>query len=105
MALPRLNVLNTADRVLAQIQDNVQKVLSAIAHACPLLDGTLLVNVVVGTTDTMVGHALNRVPLGYLVVGRSGAGEVFTSSSANPVPKSLLVLKASAPVTVSLWVF
>lgn len=92
--------IRTGDINLDQLQTNVEQVFGEIQKK-PIIDGTLLSGVVVGTTETEVNHELNRQPLGFIVVDRNSAGVVYKTRATS----KLLVLQASAPVTVSLWVF
>jgi hypothetical protein len=78
---------------------DLQNVLAAI----PLLNGTLVENLVVTNGTVAVGHGLGRTPRGYIVVKRSADVRVWDASTAATV--NLLHLQANGTATVSLWVF
>lgn len=55
-------------------------------------------------TDFTVTHNLGRVPVGYIIVSRSAACDVYTGSVASTATE--ITLKASATgVDIKLWVF
>lgn len=70
----------------------------------PLLDGNLLEDKDVATTETPVAHGLGRVPRGYLIVkhDQSSSFHVYESSTAD---KNYFYFTGSTAVTLSLWVF
>lgn len=58
----------------------------------------------VANTDFTVNHVLNRVPVGYLVMSKSGAVDVYTGSIA--ATKTQLTLRATTTgVNVVLFIF
>lgn len=93
--------IHTGDRVLDKVQSNVE---DAIAQAikAPLLNGTLLTDVAVSTSETTVYHRLGRLPVGFFVVGNNAAAIVYSSSASD---ETGLYLRGSAACTVNLWVF
>jgi len=66
-----------------------------------ILKGTLVKDITVGTTETLVPHKLGRKPLGFIVVSADGSGHVYGDTFST----SYLTLTATTSVVVSLWVF
>jgi hypothetical protein len=100
--IPPFAKLQTEDPLLDRVQDRIKGALDAVGRV-PLLDGRLL-TVSVGTSQTVIPHGLGRPWSGYIVVSRSANAQVWNAPpDANSF--ALLVLQASAAVTVTLWVF
>lgn len=59
----------------------------------------VFVTVTVGTSATSVTHTLGKEVTGWIIVGKSGAGDVWATSL------SPLTMQASTAVTVKLFVF
>ena len=97
--------VQTTDQNLSRVQDNVDDFLRQQKRMNPLQDGILLEGVSIGTNDTRVNHSLQRKTKGYIVVNRDSNSLIYTSSTANPRPEDQLILKASASVVASLWIF
>lgn len=96
--------VDSSTNELGRVQDFANKQISQISNQIPIKNAsTVTVNVL--TTDTVVQHGLGRVPNGYLIIDRDGAGVVFTSPSSNPSPESQLILRASVAVNVKVMVF
>jgi len=93
--------INTDDRVVNQMQDNVDRSLSPVLRLA-ILDGRILSNQVV-SGSTSISHGLGRKPIGYLVIS-SSAQAVFSDNIPNSTDLSF-TLASSTPTTVSLWVF
>jgi hypothetical protein len=69
-----------------------------------ILDGTLLENVAVGTTETLIAHKLGRAIRGYLICNNNTLCTV--ASTSGTFDKTLFIgLIASSACTLSLWVF
>ena len=54
------------------------------------------------TSETSVEHKLNRKPTGYIVIGKDGVGDVYSSSTAD---SKFLYLTSDATINVKLLVF
>lgn len=82
------------DRELKSIEDKLPK--------ASILKGHQLDGIALDTSETAVPHRLGRPLVGYLIVGSSSGASVWGETASNAVN---LYLQASAPVTVSLWVY
>lgn len=98
--------LVTGDQAIDRIQDSVGEAMRS-TQACPLLDGVLITGVkLVAANYTQTEHQLNRIPRGYLVVRRSANAVVYDDQANNEsLAERCLKLRASANVTVDIWVF
>jgi hypothetical protein len=95
--------INTEDYDLSRVQDSIEEVLSPLS-VLPLLDGVLLEGVYLGSSASgnEVKHLLGRKPRFWIVLKKNAQADIWQISSV--LESKILTLKASAPVTVSLWV-
>lgn len=67
-----------------------------------ILDGRLIEDITVSTTDLTVTHRMGRIPRGAIVVKASGLGNIrlyqFTADT-------ITTRSASGTQTVSIWIF
>lgn len=89
---------------LRRVQENVRDFAQPLVRL-PLLDGLLLEGVSLAAGTNTVSHGLGRPVRGALPCLGSAAASVWLSSASNPSPSGVLLLEASAPVTLSLFVF
>lgn len=101
MAGPRsFRQINTSDRELQLIQDNIEKAIGEVINMA-LLNGRLVTAVDLASGNTSVEHKLDRVPQGYIVTDKNNAATIYTTSKDS----KYLVLNSSAACTVSFWIF
>lgn len=88
-----------------RLQFGLRNVISNIG-ANTIMDGQLIKNIsVTSGVDFIVGHTLNRQPLGYLVVGVTGANQITVRAANGITNNTTLTLTPSATGVISLWVF
>lgn len=87
---------------LDKVQNNIQ-IFSDSVVEIPLLDGILIKDVVLTTSETLVDHKLGREPQGWLIVKKNAAQDIYESGST--LKQRFLSLTAAGTVTVTLWVF
>ena len=87
------------DGMLGRVFDRLRDVLRSLANAVTN-DRLIRVTFTAGTTDTAVRHALGAPVLTWEIVDRSANAVVWQSSTVNSSPRDVLILQASAPVTV-----
>ena len=105
MALKFFKKVNTAIKDLYQTQENVEQVLTPILNS-PIIDGVLVKDVDVGTSDTVVNHKLGRSPLGWIIVKRNENAVIYESATTNNNRDKVLILKASSATTDTyFWIF
>lgn len=71
----------------------------------PIVGGNLLQGVALTTGVNTINHGLGDKLQGYIVVMKNANITIYDSQSTNPRPQLTLVLNASGPATVSLYVF
>ena len=96
--------INTTDSDVRELQYRLSTVLRPVTKN-PVLDGILLEDIVLGTSSTDVPHKLGRAARGYIPVKMNASANVYDEESSNSNKENFLKLKASASVTVNLWVF
>lgn len=87
---------------LNRLQEKLQEFFAPII-ACPIIDGNLLTNVSLSSTETKVEHKLAREPQGYIITRKNANQDVWESSKA--LPTRHLSLTATGDVVVDIWVF
>lgn len=99
-ALVPFRPLQTNDSLLTRIQSNISSALAPVT-ACALLNGAAF-NVVFATANSDV--TVNAAGT-WLIGGQTAAGSVYLSPSHNQSPSTSTILRASAPMTATLWFF
>lgn len=92
--------LNVKDDDLRRVQESLYQSVTSMV-GIPILDGDLMTGVVLGTTPADIVHRLQRLPRGWVVVGKNADARVWSTSRT----RTTLLMVASAAVTVDLWVF
>lgn len=101
--LKSMKKLQSPDRVMNTIQDNVETALRPLLTN-PLLDGTLIENVSIPTgSPKTIEHGLGRAVRGWYVVSPQANAVVWETPSA--LPTKTLILNSSANVDCKLWVY
>jgi|GEM_PF-2729487 len=96
--------IQTNDQTLNRIQAATAEAVKRVQSENLILNSNL-VEVVLSTGDTVVGHSLGRVPIGYFVVDANASANVWTSATVSVTPLQTIVLLASATVAVKLYFF
>ena len=105
MALKFFKKINTTIKEIYQTQENVEQVLKPILNSA-IVDGVLIKDIDVGTSDTVVNHKLGRSPLGWIVVKRNENAVIYESSTTNNNRDKVLILQASSATTDTyFWIF
>lgn len=101
------------EKLLAELQVNVNKALTALYVGSAILDGRLIASpdgkltgstpLVITPAGVELAHGLGRAFKGYLVVRKDAESDVW--EVATSYPDRTLRLASSARVTVTLWVF
>ena len=110
MSLRRFNkVFKPQDQEFNSLQDSIEQAVNPIIDS-RIVDGVYIKEVDLSTADTFVEHKLGREPLGFIVVRKFAAGDVFESltdsSGDNYDRKKFINIKASTSLSnVYLWIF
>lgn len=71
----------------------------------PLVNGQLLTGIKITTGANVINHGLGRKLQGYIVVMNSASATYWDSQLTNQMAQLTLILNASGPATISLYVF
>ena len=100
--IPPFKSLNFRETILDRFQQNIATVFGALSQVEPL-NGRLIEDVALSTSETLVEHKLGRAYRGWIIVNKNAAQDVYVSSTT--LNERFLKLTAAGTVTVSLWVF
>jgi hypothetical protein len=111
MALKVFKKIDFNDLKINKLQDNVNTYLDQLKS--PILTGALLtktlgndpVDIVIGTTRTLVSHGLQRNYQGFIVVDKTGNANIWRDATYTDNADKYIPLISSTSVTVKLWVF
>jgi hypothetical protein len=87
---------------LDRVQSNVELFAGSLQNI-PLLNGRLVTDVALTTSETLIEHKLGRAIRGWIIVDKNASQDVYRSSE--DLPERFLPLTAAGTVTVDLWVF
>lgn len=96
--------IGTQSRELELVQTSIAKTFGSIEDN-ELLSGFLLERVILGAGENTITHRLGRRLLGWFVTRLRGNVAVWDAQDLNPISDKTLILHASAPVTVDLFLF
>lgn len=101
----RIQLVQTDDKDVNQLQRNVAKVLEPVASN-PLVNGIILPSVALAFGDNDVPHKLGRTLQGWFIVRRHGNyRDIFDRQDTNTTPAMTLILNSSGTTTVDIYVF
>lgn len=84
-------------------QSNVENSFNGLRNSL-ILDGILIEDVFIGTTETLVSHKLSRPIRGYLICKNNVLTQI--ADTVGTYDKTLFIgLKAGTACTISLWIF
>lgn len=92
--------LRTPNRDLMELQQNCADAFQFFKNSF-IFEGVLLGPITIGTTDTVIPHTLNRMPLGWFPVRLKGPFVPYETT----INASNLTLRATSSVVCHLWVF
>ena len=70
-----------------------------------LIRGQMINAINVKSGANTINHGLGRKLIGYFVTLNSANATFYDSQASNQRPELTLILNASAPATINLWVF
>ncbi len=105
MAIPSFVPVKSTDRVITAIQNALSKTLAALVGV-QLSGGVLkLVTFPAAALDVTVYHNLGVPNVTFIEGDKSVPGFIYRSSTVPPFPLRSVVLRASAPMTATIWFF
>lgn len=102
--MPRLFKVQTTDRVVNQLQDNIANFIEPLGNNV-LLSGIILKNVALAVGSNTIQHGLGRLLLGWFIVRQRASASIYDTQDTNPSPTTTLRLTSSAVVVVNIYVF
>lgn len=99
MRLDTFKRLFIGDSTLSRFQDNVTS-WAAQLEPCPFLIG-VSIETTINTTDTVINHKLQKKPEGFIVLDQNANAVIWKITSTDQT----ITLRASASVSVKIWVF
>lgn len=97
--------LRVPDPRIMQVLERI-KVIFASIFVKEILDGQIIANVdLTAGVSVSVPHKLGRIYNGYIVIKQNAHGTTYDDAAANIDNKSYIYIRASANMTVDLWVF
>lgn len=95
-----LRKIQSSNRELMQVQEAVEFELKSILRS-QILDGVLVTGLAVTTTATKFEHMLNRQPLGWIIVDKTGSASIYRTAW----DRRTISLIGSGSDTISIWIF
>lgn len=92
--------INVKDFDLDQVQTNTVAAIRDIQSKV-IVDGNFLKDIAIGITETPVAHKLQRMPLGYFIIGKDGVGDIYGSEFDG----LNIYLTSTVAVNCNIWVF
>ena len=99
MAQINFPTLNTKDKNIQLIQDNIQK-LGAAIQSSPFQGGNYLTGVALISGTTQIAHKLGRTPVIWVIGDNTAAATIYRASWDS----NFINLVSDAACTVALWV-
>jgi hypothetical protein len=103
--IPALKTSQIRDRILAQLQQFVAQ-WAAPVTACQLIGGIkVTATFTAAASDTFVLHNLGTQSFTYIEGDKNAPGMVYRSPNQSPTPSQTVLLRATEPMTATLWFF
>lgn len=108
--MARLFKVQTTDRVINQLQDNIGNLLEPTAttvEQSPLLAGKILTSVALSASSNTIRHTLGRTLKGWFIVRQRASASIYDTQDSLTAEEKAVILKltSSATVTVDIYVF
>lgn len=98
--------VQTTDRKVNQLQQNIIQAVTPLLKNPVVNGGSILASQTLAIGNNTLAHGLGRTLQGWLIVRYHGAwAQIFDNQDTNSKPAVNLILNASAPVTVDVYVF
>lgn len=108
--MARLFKVQTTDRVMNQLQDNIANLLEPTATTVQdsvLLNGKILTKLDLSASSNTIKHTLGRTLKGWFIVRQRAAATIYDTQDTLTAQEQTVILKltSSAAVTVDIYVF
>lgn len=104
MKLQNIKKLGSDSNELTRVQEYISRCFGGIIGS-EIIDGVLLQEVDLTAGQNEISHRLGRKLRGWVVVRQRANVGIWDEQDSNSKPHLTLVLQASGPVTVDLWIF
>lgn len=104
MSRANIPLVQSPDRLLNQVQQNFRQALNPVLSN-DLVFGRVLSSVALASGSNTVQHGLGRPLTGWFIVRIRASATVYDTQDANSTPSDTLLLTASAPATVDIYVY
>lgn len=95
----------TDDPLQQRLQDSIAQSFQQF-EKLPQLDSVIVSDVTLASgIDNQVEHKLNRPIQGWQIIRKDANADVWESSTVNTAPSSVIILRASATVKISIIFF
>lgn len=104
-SVKKFKKLNTSDKDLNQVQENVEQFSKYVLNFTPL-DGVLIKDVCLQAgVSNEIKHKLGRKPLGWFIVRKRQDARIWDLQDTNPQPTKSLSIACSHAVQIDIWIF
>jgi hypothetical protein len=93
------------DRATANFEAMVENCWNSIIKNPLLQNISIVQNISISTSDSVINHGLNKQYTGWLVIRNNANIVVYESATVNATPTASIILKASGSGTISLLFF
>jgi glutamine cyclotransferase len=100
MTLRAFKESSPSDPQTSRLQENIKQFIGQLNKSI-FIDGNLVENVTVATTDTKIEHKLGRVPKGFIVTDLAANTNIWRIS----YDSRFITLRAGTSTSISFWVF
>lgn len=105
MAVIPFRKVHFNDSALMLMQDAISQSIGAL-NQNEILNSIIIKDIVVTAgTPKQISHSLGRDYIGWAVIRKNAASDIYEASTTNPAPNRLLYLSASNDVTITILVF
>lgn len=92
----------TQNAEINRIQEQISRIFEQVLNL-PLLNGVFISATLSAGTNTAINHGLTRIPLGWIIVDKGSAGDIWRTSWDN---RTITLNNNSATtITVKLFIF
>ena len=96
--------VNSKNDDLNAVQLNLKTALDPIIKNA-LVGGTTLTSIALKAGANIVAHGLGRTLQGWMIVRKRASADIYDTQDQNGSPQTTLLLTATAPVTVDIYVY
>lgn len=101
-----ISLVQTQSREVNQLQQNISQAVNPLLKNQLVNGGSILTSVALPTGNTTLQTGLGRALQGWFIIRYHGGwAQIYDNQDTNQNASQTLILNASAPVTVDIYVF